>query len=134
MKSLSNSGFSHLLLELHDQSGIREEFLMVVRRTNSLVESHGEGKGSHKKEMKANSATTKSNSAVSLLPVALLNTLCVCFLFKADFYLMSQRCAAWGEYESFERLISDEGVTLSLCPQPHNSHQGVPASPRTFGE
>lgn len=84
--------------------------------------------------MKANSVTTKPNPPVILLPIALLNILCVCFLFEADFYLMSQRCAAWREHESFERLISDEGGTLSLCPQTHNSHLGVPASPCTFGE
>lgn len=49
------------------------------------MEIHREGKGSHREEMKANSVTTKPNPPVILLPVALLNTLCVCFLFEADF-------------------------------------------------
>jgi len=84
--------------------------------------------------MKANRVTTKPNPPAILLPIALLKILRMCFLFEADFYLMSQRCASWREHESFEHLISGEGGTLSLCPQTHNSHLGVPASPHTFGE
>lgn len=90
MNSLCSCGFSCLLLELNGQSGTTGEFLIVVRRTNSLVESHGERKGSHREEMKANGVITKPNPPVILLPVASLNTLCACFLFEVDFYLMSQ--------------------------------------------
>lgn len=83
----------------------------------------------------ANSVNTKADPPVILFPTALLNIFCLCFLFEANFYFMSQRHVSWREHESFERLISDEGGTLSfsLCPQILNSHLGVPASPALLG-
>lgn len=132
VNSLSSCGFSYLLLELRGQSGIRGEFLIVVRRTNSLTKIRGEGKGSHGEEMKANSVTTKPNPPVTLLPIALLNILCTCFLFEANFYLMSQRCAAWREHESFKCLISDEGGYSLPLPAVSQLTSGCASFPMHF--
>lgn len=105
----------------------------VMKKTLTLSENHREGKVFTGKKWKQ-TAPLQIHIQIHTLPFSPCPLPCwahcvrVCFLFEARSHLMPQRCAAWREQESFERLIRDEGGAASLCP---HSHLGVPASPGT---